>query len=101
MDHSLTTASPAGKPKLLEQVRQLLRLRHYSLRTEEAYLAWIRRFILFHARRQVIGSTGETPVGRTGLKPMFQWHHPAEMAEPEVGEFLTDLARAGNVSAST
>jgi len=36
-----------GKPKLLEQVRQRLRLRHYSLPTEEAYLAWIKRFIPF------------------------------------------------------
>jgi hypothetical protein len=40
MIHPLPVAPGSGKPKLLDQVRQLLRLRHYSLRTEEAYLAW-------------------------------------------------------------
>ena len=40
-----------GKPKLLQLVRQELRLRHYSLRTEEAYLQWIRRYIFFHDKR--------------------------------------------------
>ena len=68
-----------GKPKkLLECVRDVMRLKHYSLRTERTYCDWIKRFIRFHGMR-----------------------HPAEMAELEVGEFLTDLARAGNVSAST
>ena len=38
-------------PKLLEQVRELIRVRHYSLRTEETYLRWIKRFILFHGKR--------------------------------------------------
>jgi hypothetical protein len=47
MDSSLSGAAGQGKPKLLEQVRQLLRARHYSLRTEQAYLGWIRRYILF------------------------------------------------------
>jgi integrase-like protein len=50
---------------------------HYSLRTEEAYVGWIRRFILFHNKR-----------------------HPAEMAEPEVNQFLSHLAVNGNVAAS-
>jgi integron integrase len=68
-----------GKPKrLLECVRDVMRLKHYSLRTERTYCDWIKRFIRFHGMR-----------------------HPTEMAELEVGEFLTDLARAGNVSAST
>ena len=68
-----------GKPKrLLDRVRDVMRLKHYSLRTERTYCDWIKRFIRFHEMR-----------------------HPAEMAELEVGEFLTDLARAGNVSAST
>ncbi len=57
-------AQPPRKQKLLERVREVLRLHHYSLRTEEAYTAWIRRFILFQGKR-----------------------HPAEMAEPE-GCFL-------------
>ncbi len=78
MVHSLQGAAPAGKPKLLEQVRQLLRLRHYSLRTEEAYLAWIKRFILFHGKR-----------------------HPAELAETHVSAFLSSLANQGQVAAST
>lgn len=38
-------------PKLLDQVRDVIRLKHYSIRTEQAYLGWIRRFILFHGRR--------------------------------------------------
>jgi len=66
------------KPRLLDQVRQALRLGHYSPRTEEAYVHWIRRFILFHRKR-----------------------HPAEMAEPEVVGFLTHLAVEHSVSAST
>jgi integron integrase len=62
----------------LDQVRTSIRLRHYSIRTEEAYVFWIRRFILFHGKR-----------------------HPAEMAETEVGAFLSHLAVKQNVSAST
>jgi hypothetical protein len=49
MAQSLPLPTGNGKPKLLEQVRSALRLRHYSLHTEEAY--WIRRFILFHGKR--------------------------------------------------
>jgi integron integrase len=69
---------PSGKPKLLDQVRQLLRARRYSLRTEEAYLGWIRRYILFHNKR-----------------------HPAELGEEEVAAFLSHLAVEGQVAAST
>ena len=69
---------PVSKPKLLDQVRDAIRLRHYSIRTEEVYINWIKRFILFHDKR-----------------------HPAEMAEAEVRKFLSHLARAGNVAAST
>jgi site-specific recombinase XerD len=70
----------AGKPKkkLLDLVRDVMRLKHYSLRTERTYCDWITRFIRFHRMR-----------------------HPAEMSEVEVAEFLTDLARTGNISAST
>jgi integron integrase len=65
-------------PRLLDRVRLAIRARHYSLRTEEAYVAWIRRFILFHGKR-----------------------HPIEMGEAEINAFLTDLAVRGGVSAST
>jgi hypothetical protein len=70
--------SAAPPPRLLDRVRQALRLRHRSPRTEEAYVAWIRRFILFHGKR-----------------------HPGEMSAPEVVAFLSDLAVRGRVSAST
>ena len=71
-------ASPNGSPpKLLDQVRQAIRLRHYSRRTESAYVAWIRRFIVFHHKR-----------------------HPRELGERDVTAFLSNLAARG-VSAST
>jgi site-specific recombinase XerD len=74
----LTPGAAPGKPKLLDQVRDTIRLKHYSLRTEQAYSDWIRRFILFHNKR-----------------------HPRDMAEQEVSQFLTHLARDANVAAST
>ncbi len=69
---------PAPAPRLLDRLREALRARHYSLRTEEAYAGWVRRFILFHGKR-----------------------HPREMGEREINTFLTDLAIAKKVSAST
>src|SRR5580658_10298784 len=66
------------EPRLLEQVRQSLRLRHYSYRTEEQYLGWIRRFILFHHKR-----------------------HPDSMGAAEVEAFLSELAVRGEVAAAT
>ena len=66
------------KPKLLDQVREQIRLRHYSIRTETVYLQWVRRFIRFH-----------------------KYRHPQEMGAPEVEAFLSDLAVRGDVSAST
>src|SRR5438067_9096697 len=74
------TKSPAlDKPKkLLERVRDVIRVKHYSWRTERTYCDWIERFIRFHRMR-----------------------HPSEMGAAEVSEFLTHLARDGNVSAST
>jgi hypothetical protein len=73
-------SSPLGpnKPKLLDHVRDVIRRKHYSIRTEHAYCDWIKRFILFHHKR-----------------------HPAEMAEPEITEFLTYLAVNGKVAAAT
>ena len=55
------------KKKLLDQVREVIRLKHYSIRTEEAYVSWIRRFILFHNKRhpremgsrEILGLSGE------------------------------------------
>jgi integron integrase len=73
-----TGPPPPGQPRLLDRVREAIRARHYSLRTEEAYVGWIRRFILFHKKR-----------------------HPLEMAEPEINAFVTHLALDGPVSAST
>ena len=66
------------KPKLLEQMREALRSRHYSRSTERTYLMWVKRFILFHGLR-----------------------HPAEMGQVEINAFLTHLAVNKKVSAST
>jgi len=68
----------AAKPRLFDAVRQKVRARHYSYRTEQQYLYWIRRFIVHHKKR-----------------------HPAEMGAAEVEQFLTSLAVEGRVSAST
>ncbi len=65
-------------PRLLDQLRATLRTRHYSRRTEEVYVGWIRRFILFHGKR-----------------------HPREMGAPEIEAFLSDLAAVREVAAST
>jgi hypothetical protein len=72
------TVPEPGKPKLLDQVRHRCRLRHLALSTEQAYVGWIRRFILFHHKR-----------------------HPLEMGANEVSGFLTHLAVARRVAAST
>jgi integron integrase len=72
------TGIPAKPPRLLDQVRESLRARHYSGRTEKAYIGWIRRFILFHGKR-----------------------HPEAMAEAEIGAYLSSLASEAKVSAST
>lgn len=75
---SVGTRPSALKPKLLDQVRQAIRTRHYSEKTEKAYVHWIKRFIFFHNKR-----------------------HPVEMAELEIGQFLLSLATDGHVSAWT
>jgi hypothetical protein len=71
-------ARTASDPSLLTRVRQKIRLKHYSIRTEHAYVEWIRRFILFHGRR-----------------------HLRELGREQVEAFLTHLAVEGNVAAST
>lgn len=75
---SIQSQSPTGQPKLLDRVRSALRVRHYSLRTEEAYIHWIKRYIFFHNKR-----------------------HPQEMGEKEIGSFLNHLAEKESVAAST
>ncbi|MES2770467.1 MAG: integron integrase [Pseudomonadota bacterium] len=70
--------SPPSAPKLLDQVRGKIRLKHYSIRTEQAYVDWIKRFVLHFDKR-----------------------HPREMGAAEVEAFLTHLAVVGKVSAST
>ncbi len=67
-----------NKPRLLDQVRSQLRLRHYSYRTEQQYVGWIKRFILFHGKR-----------------------HPASMSTPELEGFLSYLALERKVAAAT
>jgi integron integrase len=71
----MTLAQP---PKLLDRLRAACRVRHYSLRTEDAYADWARRFILYHGKR-----------------------HPQEMGAAEINQFLTHLAVDGRVGAST
>jgi len=70
--------TPGGGPRLLDRVRAVIRMRHYSLRTEQAYLQWIVRFIRFHGMR-----------------------HPSEMGADEVRAFLEHLALEGRVASST
>ena len=76
----MTNETPVAPqlPKLLDQVRDRLRLKHYSIRTETQYVQWIRRFILFHDKR-----------------------HPRDMGVAELEAFLTHLAVEGRVAAST
>src|SRR5438093_6720210 len=84
---------PNPKARLFDQVREVMRFHHYSLRTEKAYLQWIRRYAVFHRRPSPNPSQGGN--GKRG------WRHPMEMGGSEVREFLTHLAVAGNVAAST
>jgi integron integrase len=74
----LSGNSAGSRPRLLELVRAALRTRHYSARTEKAYIGWIRRFIFFHEKR-----------------------HPETMGEAEIGAYLSYLASDAKVSAST
>jgi integron integrase len=72
-------STPSEPPKkLLDQVREVIRIKHYSYRTEETYVHWIKRYILFHNMR-----------------------HPREMGKAEIEAFLSHLAVAGQVAANT
>jgi hypothetical protein len=64
-----TTPTQPEPPKLLQQLRAKLRVKHYSLRTEQQYIHWARRYILFHNKR-----------------------HPRDLGAAEVTAFLTHLA---------
>lgn len=77
---SLNTPQVPGppRPRFLDQVRHAIRVKHYSIRKEEAYVQWIRRFIVFHGKR-----------------------HPQELGRQEVEAFLTNLAVEGKVAAAT
>src|SRR5437868_14946950 len=72
------SGASGGEGRLLDRVRAAVRVRHFSGRTEEAYVGWIRRFVLFHQKR-----------------------HPRDLGAGEVVEFLSHLATEGMVSAST
>jgi integron integrase len=74
----MTDTSPPKPKKLLDQLRDTIRLRHYSYSTEKTYVHWARRYILYHNKR-----------------------HPAEMGAAEIEAFLTYLAKEGYVSSST
>jgi site-specific recombinase XerD len=71
-------ASPSQGKKLLDQVRDSLRVKHYSYRTEQTYVEWIKRFILFHGKR-----------------------HPREMGGSEIDAFITHLAVERHVATAT
>jgi integron integrase len=77
MEQKPIDAEPT-RPRLLDRVREALRIRHYSPRTEEAYVYWIRRFIFFHGKR-----------------------HPDAMGAGEITAFLNHLATEGRVAVST
>jgi integrase len=68
----------SAKPRLLDEVRNVARMRHLSIRTEQAYVQWIRRYIRFHHMR-----------------------HPREMGEVEIRAFISDLAVSRSIAAST
>jgi integron integrase len=67
-----------SKPKLLDQIREVIKLKHFSIRTEETYVHWIKRFIIFHNKR-----------------------HPLEMGQEQIREFLSYLVNKQNVARST
>ncbi len=90
---------PNPKLKFLDQCREVMRFKQLSHRTEETYVQWIRRFILFHRKKAPGGppaAAGETPA-----PPRFIWRHPEDMGEEEVRSFLTDLAVTRRVGAAT
>ena len=78
LETNLQHGKSALRPRLLDQMRERIRLRHYSPRTEAAYVDWVCRFVFFHGKR-----------------------HPMEMGKEHIEAFLNDLANVKGVSAST
>ncbi len=78
MEPVTASAQPAKPPKLLDQLRERIRYRHYSVRTEEAYVLWAKRYIFYHGMR-----------------------HPAEMGKQEIEKFLSYLANERDVAVAT
>ncbi len=76
--HDTSATGNGPKPRLLDQVRETIRVKHYSPKTEDAYIGWIKRFIFFHGTR-----------------------HPTEMGAEEVRQFVSHLALDRHVAAST
>ena len=76
--HVVPFPDAGSRPKLLDRVRDAIRARHYSRRTEQAYVDWIRRYIVFHDKK-----------------------HPSTMGAPDIARFLSWLATARRVSSST
>ena len=105
---------PNPKLKFLDQCREVMRFKQFSRRTEETYLQWIRRFILFHRKKAPTRLAGDGKSGAHGLsrhsgataevtRPTtgWIWQHPKDMGEVEVRAFLTDLAVKRGVVAAT
>lgn len=78
MEPVIPTPAVTKSPKLLDQLRDQIRYRHYSIRTEDAYVLWAKRYIYYHDMR-----------------------HPSEMGKPEIEKFLSYLANERNVAAAT
>jgi len=78
---------PNPKLKLLDQLSEVVRFKHYSIRTEEAYRQWVKRFLQFHRRSGSVSAGG--------------WRHPRELGAAEVQAFLNDLAVNQRVAVST
>lgn len=77
MDY-IANSAKLQKPKLLDRVKIAIRAKHYSIRTEQAYVNWIKKFVLFHNKR-----------------------HPKELGASDINQFLSHLANNDNVAAST
>ena len=69
IEQNATMQTVAQQPRLLDQVRAAIRTRHYSLRTEQAYLHWIKRFIFFHDKRHPKDMGAQVPC-------VYLFHHP-------------------------
>ena len=82
----MTQPNPPAEKKLLEQYRDVINLKHYSPRTGDTYISWVKEYVFFH---------------NPGLSRGEVKRHPKEMGAPEINQFLTHLATIKKVSAST